>query len=230
MKEELFVALENHNVPPAIPKVGEPVFGDDYNWAERDRVLRLIERVASRAEGLWPQLVGHLTDERYCITWGSSQLPQNLSVGDMCRYIISNNLAAAYYQCLPDDSELALRTMSGPDVVRKGPEALKAWCQQRNDKRLYELQIEMCEWAIPTLAGIGDVSDEERRESIAAMRATIESLRTSKKAVPKPSFFRTIREIWGLPGPDPAEGTWKVDAAENEEPPPIEMGDGGGFF
>ena len=56
----------------------------------------------------------------------------------------------------------------------------KSWCIDRREKRLYELQIEICELAIRKNAG--------EPEWVAALKTQIRSLRESKDAVRLPSF------------------------------------------
>jgi hypothetical protein len=63
---------------------------------------------------------------------------------------------------------------------------LKPWCEQRRNKKLYELQIEMCDWATNALAASEEFarySKEGRDTWTAGIAKAAESLRKSKTAV-----------------------------------------------
>lgn len=184
--KQLIEALENHNTPPEISRgrhFARPLFDEHYDWAEQDRVYGAIARLVSHAERAWPEIVEHLDDSRYCITFKVLDSAVNLTVGDVCSTIISDHLSEAYYRHVaPLGSQMAFFKLRMPDVMRRSD--AKMWCQSQSSKPLYELQIEMCEWAIPVLEDLGnlDISDAGRREAVAAIRAEIESLRHYKKA------------------------------------------------
>jgi hypothetical protein len=218
--KKLIDALASKNRPPTID-ADKPtaIFGKDYNWADRDRILGVLQRLVDHAEEVWPELVAHLDDKRYCITFETDPGSDNLSVGDVCRRIISDYLSEAYWRLLPEDSEVAQRRLSEPEAVCRERAVVKAWCQERSKKTLCELQIEICEWAIPAVNGLRDVSDGEKRASVAAIKQQIESLHTSRKALKVKNFFEHIREVWTLSGPEPAEGTppYAVDKETEEE-------------
>jgi hypothetical protein len=190
---KLFDALENHNRPPVLhgSRPDEfPVFDKAYDWSEQKRVASAIQRIVDHAEELWPELVQHLDDKRYCIAFELAETPCICSVGRVCGFIISDHLSLPYYQHLPQDSELIFHWLHVPQVARRGEKALKAWCIERSKKKLYELQIEVCEWAmqrIPELetvpANDRDYSVKQVRKSAAAIQAQIESLRKSQKAM-----------------------------------------------
>ncbi|NMC20945.1 MAG: hypothetical protein GYA33_11050 [Thermogutta sp.] len=80
--------------------------------------------------------------------------------------------------------------MRSPDIARD-KKKLKSWCEERRDKKLYELQIEMCEWAKTELGKPDDfhgISQLRKRAWISALDAEIESLRESERAVSFPGF------------------------------------------
>ena len=102
----VIASLENHNPPPLIIGVGPEYaarFDIRYNWSEYNRVLALIQVLADHAEEAWPELVGHLDDERYCTTLKYSEdFTRSHSVGDICREIICGWLSGAYYRHIRD--------------------------------------------------------------------------------------------------------------------------------
>jgi hypothetical protein len=216
-QSKILDSLVNQNIPPAVRRGSEPVFREDYDWTERDRVLKALDRVADRAEELWPTLVEHLTDDRYCITVELSEETVNLSVGSICCRIISNNLAEAYYRCLPKDSEVMLRRLEAPDVASHGSKSLKKWCDERKGRKLYELQVESSEWAIRTIRGLSGVSEEERKQAVNSITKMIKSLNDTKRAVTPPRFITTVRESWYLPGPERSDESPKPGKPEENE-------------
>ena len=93
--------LVNRNpVPKLVGTQGEarPIFDVKYDWAEYHRVWDALRELAPNAETLWPELVKHLDDDRYCMTaWTFSENTHNLTVGEVCRQLISDSLSEAYY-------------------------------------------------------------------------------------------------------------------------------------
>jgi hypothetical protein len=185
-------ALVNNNHPPKIENGGHrlPEFNKNFDWPEYSRVWKAIPIVVNHAEGCWPELVSHLDDERYCMTIKSmSSHPHNFSVGDMCRDIIARNLSEAYYQNLKPELEIIYARFRRPEIA-DDKKKLKAWCEERSKKKLYELQIEMCQWAIKELNkhNISRVTYQSESDWITAIESEIESLRKSKQAVPFRGF------------------------------------------
>jgi hypothetical protein len=70
--------------------------------------------------------------------------------------------------------------------IARDKKQLKAWCEARRERRLYELQIEVCQGAQPEVAKIQSelkIPDPKRHEWFDAINAKIESLRRSKVPV-----------------------------------------------
>ena len=195
---ELVDAIVNHNRAPTIiggKGAREPLFDDRYRWAEQERVEEAIQRLSAHAEEAWSELVRHLDDKRYCITYALFRSAYNFSVGDICETIIGEHLSEAYYGHVPE-SDLTYSHLNYPAVVHEGK--LKSWCQARSGKKLYELQIEMCEWSIRKLPTVPEVPDEDCRNAIVAIKRQIETLRKSKKPVLTKHFGRGGGEVFTL--------------------------------
>lgn len=196
--EELINGMVSRNRPPAIDD-WHIHFPEDFDWTEGNRVLRAVRQAVDEVEELWPVLVEHLEDPRYCVSCRIEDISYNFTVGKICRYIISNALSEAYYPCRPKVKKwwIVSNRLSMPEVARGDGKALKAWCKQRSDKKLYELQIEMCQWAISTVAELDGVSEEDKSKSIEAIRAKIAALRESKQPVkPKSIIARVAKMSW----------------------------------
>jgi hypothetical protein len=179
-------ALENHNPAPGREYNGDgysPLFCKKYNWDEYRRVSKVIQFLKCHGEEAWPELLQHFDDKRYCITVGVNEYDssRNCTVGDMCQQIVRDYLTAAYRRHISQlrVDEIQYYVLCAPAMLRK-PEDLKAWCDKRKGKRLYELQIEMCEWAIEAARKL----DAYRRPNAfaVAVRFEIDSLQTSRTA------------------------------------------------
>lgn len=182
----LVEALANRNPPPQHAGVRRtPTFAANFDWSEDARVWKALELVIQRAEEAWPELVGHLDDDRYCLTYRSfSGFTYDDTVGTMCRTIILRNLSRGYFESVRPQLKAPHLALLEAGFLRD-PKRLKAWCEERRDKKLYELQIEMCDWAITEVATsdvFSRVSQEDRDQWTAAIKSAAESLRNSKTA------------------------------------------------
>jgi hypothetical protein len=201
-----------------------PLFARDYNWADQDRVVAATRELVDHAERRWPEIVAHLDDTRYCITYDfdtpACAMPKNLSVGDVCKWIISDYLSQPYVWHIPQGGEPAYLGFSIPDVARHGNAALKVWCETRSRKRLYELQIEVCEWAAHEAAKrdgpLSELSDERRRAVVAGIKGQIAELCESKRAIKSERFTGRGTEGAGLYSRERVERTNKAGAAKGE--------------
>lgn len=213
----LVEALANRNAAPAFAgRWHYPAFDERYDWREYQRVWSAIGALLRHAEHAWPDMVNHLDDDRYCITLleTDSDYTYNWTVGDMCRAVIADNLSEAYYRNLKPGLQIVWARLRTPGIARD-KKTLKAWCEERRNKRLYELQIEMCHWAITELQkrDIPRVSDLRSKAWEAAIEAEIESLRDSEM----PVVFRGFGEQYTLYSPDKAERSREMYLKEKEE-------------
>jgi hypothetical protein len=182
-------ALANRNRPPTLPKgEGKPLRDSDktYDPSEDDRVREAIDFLVQHAEEALPQLVEHFDDERYCITYGSSdEYWNNYSIVDVCYSIVSDCLTEPYFKTQPD-TEWPMNRMWYPSVTQTPSE--KSWFKSRANKKLYELQIEICDWAITEMPEMVILTAEEKSEWVHAIEKTRDSLRKTKKAIPIEKF------------------------------------------
>jgi hypothetical protein len=184
--------LVNHNPEPRlVEKGGSPLFDDNFDWGEQQRIQKsAIPTLIKNAEEAWPDLVKHLDDERYCITAISiSDYTHNMTVGYICRKIIAENLAAAYLSNMNITKKSVYARFGWPSIASE--RILKEWCEKRRDKKLFELQIEMCKWAIEELKKSEYdklVTQEERQKWIKSITSEIVVLQKNQKAVPYNGF------------------------------------------
>jgi hypothetical protein len=193
-------ALVGRNPVPGLAGLHgcDPIFAKDYDWGEYGRVWMAFQTLIDHAEDAWHEMVGHLDDSRYAITVNSGlscDYAYNWTVGDACFRIVQNTLTEAHFRHLHPSSSHAYNQLRYPDFTRRG-KTLKAWCEARGNKKLYELQIEVCQWAISQL-GKEDFDDEEVTRHwaswAAAVQSEIASLRRSQKAVHFHGFGEGVR-------------------------------------
>jgi hypothetical protein len=148
---------------------------------EATRVDQVLKQVIQQSEELWAELAEHLDDEQYCKTVGiDAGYPRNWSVGDVCQHIIGQTLSEPFYRHLGGTKE-NYHHFRIP-AFAKDKAKLREWCLARKDRKLYELQIEACQWAIDEL-------ESPDSDSVAAIKKEIETLRNTKLAVPCPCAF-----------------------------------------
>ena len=181
-------ALANRNPAPNLtgPDNSRPIFAEKFDWSEDKRVWDAVPALVRHAEEAWPVLVKHLDDDRYCIALETAEsgFTCNWTVGDMCREVVARNLAEAYYQNLRPLTQLVAARMSRPEIARD-KKKLKAWCEEQSKKKLYDLQIEMCHWAMGELSKPEtppSASPLRLRAWIATIEADIESLQEQQHA------------------------------------------------
>ncbi len=158
------------------------------------RAAHAFDALIQHAEGAWPEMVRHLDDGRYSITFeagSTSGYAYNWTVGDVCRKIIVASLTGGYLGDLSHLDKVSYYRLHDfvPDKKQ-----LRAWCEQRSTKRLYELQIDVCQWAVAELekGGFERVPASRRLEWIAAAKSEIKRLKASKEAFRFTGFGESV--------------------------------------
>jgi hypothetical protein len=198
--DALIDALANRNPPPKIISRGPERyvdFGDDYEWAEQDRVVEAFRSlVAAEGNELWSRLVEHMDDKRYSLTYEYGDDIVNATVGNLCRDLALYDLLWPYWRHLPTmkgvERQSQYWAISTPqNDLDHGLEAW-AWYRSRMGDDLRKLQIEVCGWAIrdaPVLhnlpeyqlkAGVKPLTKEQKDEIAEAIKGEISILRDSK--------------------------------------------------
>lgn len=182
--------VNKNDVPKFVKDQRRPVFSDSYDWDEYRRVWRLLRELAPKCDVMYPELVEHLDDPRYCMT---AMTPaggySNWTIGDICQMLVEAAVSAGYVPHVRPESKVILTQMRNPEVV--GKPQLKKWCNDRKGKPLFELQMEMCDWAIAELKSdrIVKITDENRIASITNIQAQKRTIAESKTAVSS-NWFR----------------------------------------
>ena len=166
--------------------------GKKFDPAESERIRIHLKEILRKNEEVWDDLVSHLSDDRHSGIVGiDSGYPRNWNVSDVCQHIIGDTLSAPYYRHLPG-TKANYHRFKMPSFA-KDKESLAKWCLERKNRKLYELQIEACEWAVKELdsADIStrDIDAPMRTELAALIRKEIEDLKKTKTAVPCTSMY-----------------------------------------
>ena len=210
--ERMIDAVASRNEEPKL--VGEqrfayPAFADKFDWKDQKRVQAATWALAQDdSNDLFGRLVEHFQDKRYSATCELDEcFPLNFEVGHICEEVALNKLLCPFLLHLepgktshyggPTSNFVPERSPNFlPDSVQrtlhyKSPvcrtDELAAWYRARKGKPLYELQIEMCQWAIKTVEDAHGVAKRPKEKFIAAVKKEIESLKKNKKPVVDPS-------------------------------------------
>jgi hypothetical protein len=228
--ERLIDAVASRNLAPKL--IGErgfayPAFSKDFHWEDQKRVQAAEWTLAQDASNdLIGCLVKHFHDKRYSATCELNECyPENYTVGDICEMVAEKKLMCAYlrhlkpggtahyggptFNYVPEGSRDFLPDSLQRELHYSSPiqthDGFAKWYQARRDKPLYELQIEMCEWAIKKAKNAKGIADKPKKEFIAAVKNQIESLKKNKKPIVDPSRWSATM----------SDGYWKFYTEED---------------
>jgi hypothetical protein len=187
--------LANRNPEPKIASRGGseswPIFPEDFDFDEQKRVrTRLLSLPPLEGNDLWPILCEHRSDARYCLTYINRYgYTENASIGWMCREMTRGDLLFAYRQY---SKRIPGTETEGQDNALWEPSVEdgflgKEWFAARKGRQLWELQIEMCEWAIAKAPALEKLSEKGRGEFVQKVTAEIERLKKTRE----PAVLRT---------------------------------------
>ena len=185
---KLIDEIANRNAPPKRVNCDGstiPLFPKDYDWREQDRVFKSLGRLEKKSvPKLWEELVKKSDDSRYSLTIRdkSSDAPYNESVGFFCYELAYWQLTGVFMRHLPDDPRPGKdgRSVHLTIIPRN---SLKKWREERKNKLMYELQIEIGELVIKELAKVKIVAEEEKDRSHKKIEAEIAILKKSKNPI-----------------------------------------------
>ena len=193
-------ALANRNPVPVISGPDyKPIFAKNYDSSECMRAASALDSLIDHAEDAWPEMVAHLGDGRYSITFragSTSGYCHNWTVGDVCREIIVASLTEGYLGRLHQKDKVSYYRLRAFVGDKKD---LKAWCEARRAKPLYELQFDVCQWALADLArgGFQRVPTSRQAEWAAGVKSEAERLKVSKKAFRFEGFGESVLVCYG---------------------------------
>lgn len=200
------------------------LFSKKYDWADHKRVQAAIWDLSQdESDELWKRLTEHFDDKQYSFSYGEQGLwAETWSVGDICRAMAWDRLLCAYLQFLQPgktapmggDSPNSVPEVSKDFLPRKlqlelhkpsvfgeqssstphGPDVFGTWCKTRKDRALYELQIEMCEWAIKAVENSRIAAETPKSRFTKAVKKRIDLLRETKQTIVDHSVFAS--PIW----------------------------------
>jgi hypothetical protein len=159
------------------------LFPENHDWKEEARVWKAVYQLKQdQTEEVWEELVKHINDRRYCTT--STEIDTGdayiQDVGSICGGLADSRLIGVYWQHLPPDPNSIKGHVLSLDV---GVNGLSRWRKQRAAKTLYELQIEVCEKAIESLASAKGVRQAQKDHVRKQIEAEIAKLRKTRQPV-----------------------------------------------
>ena len=181
--------LASPNKPPEIDNGEVKSYPEGFDKEAQKQVFSAWKKLYELGPPVFPYLFDHLKDKPYSFTEfepleGDAE---NYSVGTACRLIITSQLQPYGEDKTFGEGEQQSRSHrpSYFDQLKlSDPKSARFWWQMRNDKSLYELQIETLEWVIEREAKAGrEYSLEERQH----LNDVLKDLRDSGKAL-KPSW------------------------------------------
>jgi hypothetical protein len=208
--ERLIDAMASHNKPPRLVTVGDvavPLFGDDYDWPEQQRVRKAIDAVMrTKSDDLWWRLRASIHDNRYVLTATRGRVAKNFTLGALCRDIVDSRL------CLGVTAHLPSVPGRLPATFRPEQEFWQhedEWARERTplcvmQAALCRRAIEQWETVLGTLPG-GDgqahrYTADEKARCVAALKKEIAERNQTKKAL-----YEEVVVPW-LPAPGGWEG------------------------
>jgi hypothetical protein len=177
--------LANRNKPPNLVRARQrdevpvatwiPVFPNDYDWHEQDRVVKAIDNLREHMTAdLWEQMVQTTNDRRYLLTVENRlESAQNWSVSTLCQRLAKVSLLGVVRRHWPRKGG----RMIG---LKIGITNLPKWRKERANKSLYELQIEICEHGLAQLRRAKSISKEQKDATRTKIEAHLEMLKKTK--------------------------------------------------
>jgi hypothetical protein len=157
-----------------------PRFPKSYDWKEQERVYKALAKLyKDTSVELWEELVRKAGDRRYSLTIVSQQSgnSRNDTVGNVCRRLAYDRLIDVFQRHMPAWPERCGWTVR----LDVGIEDLAAWRKKRNDKSLYQLQIEVCERALKEVQKVKGISQEMKDEARKKIKSEIKKLTRTKR-------------------------------------------------
>jgi lysophospholipase L1-like esterase len=157
---ELIDELKSKNKAPAPFDRGArqvSLFPKDYDWQDQARVIHAWGELDARVEESMLELANHADDVDYCVTFASSPVFRNFSVGNICRRILRAHLT-------PFIDRPGLPSPEWPWAI--DGESFASWLGRRKGKRLYEIQLEVAELARGFFEAPGRMISDEDREIV----------------------------------------------------------------
>lgn len=206
--QSMIDALVNSNSPPELvefPSAVVPRFSRDYDWGTQTRALSAFHWLRkNKSEDIWEELLEHLDDGRYALTMmtdGDISTTENYSVGRICAIIARGRLLGVT-DGLIEPREDGLPAVPANPALWKD---LAGWRKKRGEKRLYQLQIDVCQDAITRLSSMRGMTKEAIEVSRIQLTSEVQSLQETKRAVFRDHFYsgtfstfdsRRVKQLW----------------------------------
>jgi hypothetical protein len=166
----LVESLASPNSPPKLVREGElghlESVPKGYDLAAQDQIWQACEKLLSKGVAAFPELVVHVGDKRYSMTfsadWEEARHDNgymNVSVGEICKDVILAQVYAAFPEHAIRD-ETAVARPSYWIFNPRDPASVAKWWRDRSGRTLVELQRE----------GLQRAVDRERKRGFSDLR------------------------------------------------------------
>lgn len=126
--------LASRNPPPQKTEARHKLaISKDFDWAEQARVKLAWTRLLARSDECFGDILAHIDDERYSITFSRLDVFDNYTVGDICLLIISKRLE---HFAIDDPRVMAYYW------ARPAKDERRSWIEAHARNSLAELQLE----------------------------------------------------------------------------------------
>ena len=183
-----------HNTRPKVFRRGPtayPLFNEEYDENEQRRVKRVLaELVGEMGDELWPLLI-EVHDDRYALTIEADERSENESVNSLCLEM-TDDLMLPFNRHMPKvdlGNNYRLYPKSKWSPLGKDV-SIRKWAAARPDKKLHELQIEICELTIAAIPTMKELSELEKEKFIAGQKGEIDMIRKTGEPVVRKDRFR----------------------------------------
>lgn len=131
--------LASRNSPPQAKEPGNRVLiAKDFDWSEQSRVKRVWAHLYTRADEHISELISHMDDNRYSVTYTRIRGIRNHTVGDICSSIIYKHIKDFSY----NDINVFYRRIHAYQWLRMRRDELRPWIDSHKNMSLLELQLE----------------------------------------------------------------------------------------
>lgn len=152
-----------------------------FDQKKQKRVRDAIETLRGLGTRAFPALIERWDDKRYCVTTFHrlSEYSRNATVGEICQKTIFDQLQPYGYWPMTDDDPRGKPKRPGyPGRFLRSKKAAQEWWAKHKDKAMFEIQLEVLDWAIAEEAKHPDDYTAEEKQFLRDVRAMLVKIAT----------------------------------------------------
>ena len=172
--EEINSLIAQLKSPNKAPNDAPPwaEYSKDYDHDAQKKVRAAFDRLHDIGRTAFSYLVEHFNDDAYSYTYDQGNLDKNFTVGEQCRLIFELELVPwSGHRETSHKDDIGV-CFHWPHFVYLethhlyDPKTAKKWCEERKDKLLHDLQVEVLEGTIDEEEKAPNVYPEIERNSL----------------------------------------------------------------